>query len=162
MTASPTYPKNSINSSKFDQTKNNSILFTFKINKHPYKISSPTSLLTVSTGCSATSLVSPVSSLSPSAQVSPYSNYPAAAYDSISIKFQTKMTLKGKLLWADLENLKNNFNFIAKAGLLFDAENEKNVNIMEYVHNNDLNHIQKHLSDGKYILNTFSKLFFYS
>jgi hypothetical protein len=59
------------------------------------------------------------------------------------------MTLKGKILWADSANLKNSFNFVAKGGLLFDAVNEKNVNIIEYVHINDLNHIQKHLSDGK-------------
>jgi hypothetical protein len=144
MIVTPAYPKNMSN--------NNSILFTIKLNKPPFKTSSPTSLLTVSTVCSTTSssLVSPVSSLSPSAQVSPYSSvYPASAYDSISVKFQTKMTLKGKILWADSANLKNSFNFVAKGGLLFDAVNEKNVNIIEYVHNNDLNHIQKHLSDGK-------------
>ncbi len=149
MIASPVFPKNISNSSKFDQNLNNSLVFTFKTNKPPFKITSPTSLLTVTTGIPvSSSLVSPSSSLSPSAQISPYSNYPASAYDSISVKFQTKMTLKGKILWADSANLKSSFNFVAKGGLLFDAENEKNVNIIEYVHNNDLNHIQKHLSDG--------------
>ena len=64
------------------------------------------------------------------------------------MKFQTKMNAKGRVLWADATNLKTSFNFVAKGGLLYDAEGDKNVNIVEYVHNNDVNHMQKHLSDG--------------
>jgi hypothetical protein len=71
-------------------------------------------------------------------------------------QFTTKMSRKGQILWIDSNNLKNSFNnnqpnsnYAGKGGLLLDIRNSKNFNIVDYVHNNDLNHIHKHLADGK-------------
>jgi hypothetical protein len=71
-------------------------------------------------------------------------------------QFTTKMSRKGQILWIDPTNLKSSFNnnnqsnasFAGKGGLLIDIRNSKNFNIVDYVHNNDLNHIHKHLADG--------------
>ena len=146
MTATPSQPK-SLNS------KNASILFTFKLNKQSSKANASTSSsLTRST--SGASMPPGASS-----QISPFSAnvFTSSIYDAINMdQFTTKMSRKGQILWIDPTNLKSSFNnnnqsnasYAGKGGLLIDIRNSKNFNIVDYVHNNDLNHIHKHLTDG--------------
>ena len=144
MTATPSQPK-SLNS------KNTSILFTFKLNKQSSKANASTSLTISTSGASMPP--------GPTSQISPFSAnvFTSSIYDAINMdQFTTKMSRKGQILWIDPTNLKSSFNnnnqsnasFAGKGGLLIDIRNSKNFNIVDYVHNNDLNHIHKHLADG--------------
>lgn len=46
-------------------------------------------------------------------------------------------------------------------GLLLDAKQGiKNVKLVDYVHTNDLNHVHKHISDGKYLNDEFGFRFY--
>lgn len=157
MTATPSQPK-SLNS------KNASILFTFKLNKQSSKANASTS--------SSSLTISTTMPPGASSQISPFSAnvFTSSIYDAINMdQFTTKMSRKGQILWIDPSNLKSSFNnnnnnnnqsnasFAGKGGLLIDIRNSKNFNIVDYVHNNDLNHIHKHLTDGK-LFNFFCRV----
>lgn len=121
-------------------------------NQLPMQLSSPTK--------KSNDATSAPNAVTPSTGANPYdSNY--------MDQFTTKMTVKGQILWVDATNLKNSFNINganispnsstngAKSnnsiGLLLDFNNRKtNANMLDYVHNNDLSHLNKHILDGNY------------
>jgi hypothetical protein len=87
----------------------------------------------------------------------------ATTYDCNMDSFKTNMTRKGLVLNVETSNLRNsitllncannnNNNKTTNNGLLCDIKNgNKHVNILDYVHSNDQNHINQHISNGKYL-----------
>ena len=90
----------------------------------------------------------------------------ATTYDCNMDSFKTNMTRKGLVLNVETNNLRNsitllncannnnnnNNNKTTNNGLLCDIKNgNKHVNILDYVHSNDQNHINQHISNGKYL-----------
>lgn len=72
-------------------------------------------------------------------------------------QFKTKMTDKGLIKSAETEHLKSSFcnsvkpaNNVGKLGLIMDIRLGKSVNIFDYVHSNDQNHIIQHIQNGKF------------
>jgi hypothetical protein len=119
-------------------------------------------------------ILAPVSLISPKKTISdPVSFCPNInsntnnPYESINMDhFITKMTLKGQLLSIDVTNLKNSFNNDNSGslngnkgpgnfGLLQDFNNRKNISLFDYIHNNDISHLNKHISDGLFIIKLF-------
>ena len=104
----------------------------------------------------AQSLVSP-SSLETSGGVS--TNFMANSgqnnYDCNMDQFITKMSRDGQILFSKTSHLKSVnsglLTFSGKHGLLLDLKDAKQVNIFEYVHSNDQNHINQHISNGIFV-----------
>lgn len=144
-----------INSSRNDKTQ--SILFAIKSTKlTSSSIPQQTANLAIKTNLNATtpSLPSP-------------SFLTQTSYDCNMDSFKTNMTRKGLILYTETNNLRNllaKSQSIAKTsassnGLLCDIKNGKHVNILDYVHSNDQNHINQHINNGNYFLDD-KKIYF--
>ena len=79
-------------------------------------------------------------------------------------QFKTKMKSNGSIISAEIDRMKNSFcdmktetlpNNSTKNGLIIDVRMGLNVNFFDYVHSNDLNHINQHIQNGIYFLNFF-------
>lgn len=94
---------------------------------------------------------------------------PSTAYDCNMDQFMTKMSKKGRIIWAETSNLKfpnvnnasanntNNLTIPQRNGLLSDFNSGKSVNILDYVHSNDQSHINQHINNGFFKLKKNSK-----
>lgn len=81
-----------------------------------------------------------------------------AGLDCNKDQFMTKMTKRGRIVWIDTSNLKN-ATFLnslancsatnAKNGVLLSFRMGSSSIISEFVHNNDISHINRHLNDSK-------------
>lgn len=73
-------------------------------------------------------------------------------------QFKSKMKLDGTIISTEIDRLKNSFCYKStdslptnstKCGLILDVKmGTKEVNFFDYVHNNDLNHINQHINNG--------------
>ena len=134
---------------------------------HPISIKTPplpqiyqattTTSITSPAGATGSSLTSPtgMTVLPPPPQAPSNSN---GNYDCNMDVIITKMTKRGLVLWIDVASL-NNMSFInnipngvdgIRSGLLYNViKLGKMADIHEFVHNNDIVHVNKHISDGK-------------
>lgn len=163
----------SVDSSSFD--KNKTIRFEIKLNNNNNKLTAssiPTTSKTTPTSLSI-STSSTITPITPTTSLpsSPSSFLNASSYDCNMDSFKTNMTRKGFIMHVETNNLKNLFansslnnnnnctsglNTLNKTstmsnnfGLLCNIKNAiKHVNIFDYVHSNDHNHINQHINNG--------------
>lgn len=124
----------------------------------------------ISPSSSSTSLsASPMFNANGSATSSHNNNSLGAAMDCNMDQITTRMTTRGTVLSVDTSHFKSAnsstasssavinsetgeeshpFYSGAKAGLLYDLRQIRNVKLIDYVHTNDLSHLNKHISDG--------------
>ena len=103
----------------------------------------------------AQSLVSPSNLETSGASINFTANSGQNSYDCNMDQFITKMSRDGQILFSKTSHLKSvNSGLLTfsaasgKHGLLLDLNDAKQVNIFEYVHSNDHNHINQHISNG--------------